>query len=102
MELDVGVVTVEYLPEPQPPVYDFLCDMLLDPYTGTDEDYEDDDWGGNWDDNGVYEFSRDGLLSRANNWANDSAINESEKNDLLSWVEALPWRNDMVSLHLGR
>ena len=102
MGLDVGVVTFEYLPEPEPSVYEFLYDLLFNPYTGIDENYEDDDWGGNWDDNGMYEFSCDGLLRRANNWANDRAINESEKNDLQSWVEALPWQNDMVTLHLGR
>ena len=102
MGLDVGVVTFEYLPEPQPPVHDFLYDMLLDPYTGIDEEYEDDDWGGNWDDNGMYEFSHDGLISRARNWADGHSISESAKNDLLSWVEDLPWQNDMVSLHIAR
>lgn len=106
MGLDVGVVTFEYLPEPQPPVHDFLCDMLLDPYTGIDEEYEDDrslyeEWSGRWDNNGMYEFSHDGLISRARNWADDHSMGESAKNDLLSWVEELPWQNDMVSLHLG-
>ena len=101
MGLDVGVVTFEYLPEPRPPVYDFLHAMLLDPYTGIDEGYEDDDWGGSWDDNWMHEFSRDGLTSRAKNWASDHSISQSGEIDLLNWIEALPWRNDMVSLHLG-
>lgn len=100
MGLDVGVVTFEYLPAPQPPVYDFLCDLLFDPYTGIDEGY--DYWGGYWENNGMYEFSRDGLISRAKNWAGDRSLSQSGENDLLNWVEALPWRNDMISLHLGR
>ena len=41
MGLDVGVVTFEYLPQPQPPVYDFLYGLLLDPYTDIDEEYDD-------------------------------------------------------------
>ena len=41
MGLDVGVVTFEYLPQPQPPVYDFLYDLLLHPYTDIDEEYDD-------------------------------------------------------------
>ena len=102
MGLDVGVVTFEYLPEPQPPVHDFLYDLLLDPYTGIDEEYEDDDWGGSWDDNGMYEFSRSGLTSRAKIWAGDRSIGQSGENGLLNWIEALPWRNDIVSLHIGR
>ena len=102
MGLDVGVVTIEYSPDPQPPVYGFLYDLLLNPYTGVDEDDDDDIWGDSWTDNGVYEFERVGLTSRAINWANDHAISESEKDDLLSWVADLPWRNDMVTLHLGR
>lgn len=65
MGLDVGVVKFEYLPEPQPPVYDFLYDLLLDPDTGVGNDYDNDDWGDSWSDNGVYEFERTGLISRA-------------------------------------
>ena len=42
------------------------------------------------------------LRHRAVNWADDHGINESVKNDLLNWLEALPWRDDMVMLHLGR
>ena len=41
MGLDVGVVTFEYPPQPQPPVYDFLYDLLLHPYTDIDEEYDD-------------------------------------------------------------
>ena len=61
MGLDVGVVTIEYMPDPPPPAYDFLYDMLLKPYTGIDEGYDDDDWGGGWNDNGIYEFKRENL-----------------------------------------
>ena len=104
MGLDVGVVAINYIPDPQPPVYDFLYDMLLNPYTGIDDGHDDDEeyWGGSWSGNEFYEFGRAGLISRVENWARARAVSMAEKDDLISWVEALPWHDDMVMLHLGR
>ena len=44
MGLSVGVVSIEYLDEPQPPVSDFLKDLAMDPPVGSDED-DGDYWG---------------------------------------------------------
>ena len=102
MGLDVGVVTIEYMDSTGQPVEEFLSDLLLSPYTGVDGDYDDEEnWGGSWADNGLYEFGRAGLISRASNWADDHEISPQERTALLSWVKALPWRDDMVILHLG-
>ncbi len=104
MGLDVGVVTIEYMSQPKLPVYDFLFDLLLNPYTGSgdEEDGDEEIWGGAWADNGLYEFGRARLTCRAVNWATDRAINSAERADLLSWIAHLPWRDDRVMLHLGR
>ena len=55
MSLDVGVVTVEYMDPPSEAVHEFLFDLLLNPYTGIDDEENDDDefWGGSWSDNGL-------------------------------------------------
>ena len=104
MSLDVGIVTIEYMDSPAQPAEEFLFDLLLNPYTGVDDDENDDDefWGGSWSGNGLYEFGRAGLISRVENWARARAVSMAEKDDLISWVEALPWHDDMVMLHLGR
>ena len=103
MGLDVGVVTIEYMEPLSKSIHDFLFDLLLNPYTGIDDDYDDEeDWGGSWADNGLYEFKRESLRSRAVNWSDDMGIGPSESDALLSWVEALPWRDNYVMLHLGR
>ena len=103
MSLDVGVVTIEYMDSPAPPIEEFLFDLLLNPYTGVDDDENDDDefWGGSWSGNGLFEFGRSGLITRAGKWADDHDISPLDRTALLSWVEALPWHDDMVMLHLG-
>ena len=102
MGLDVGVVTVNYLTRPGEPVFGFLFDLMLDPYTGMGDDSEyDDTWGGGWDNNGLYEFSRIGLRKRANNWANERDCGPSEKAKLRRWIRNLPWEGDHIMLHLG-
>lgn len=105
MALDVWAVRTEYqgLKRPGPPVYDFLFDLLLNPFTGkSDDPWDDDDtWGGSWNSNGLYEFSRVGLRKRANNWANQKGLGQSEKAKLRRWIRSLPWQGDLITLHLG-
>ena len=107
MDLDVGVVTVEYLRTPTQIVQDFLFDLLLDPYAGVDNDDGEDDrnlyeeWSGRWENNALCELWRDALLARAGNWANEKAIGVSERAALMNWVAALPWQDDgRIMLHL--
>ena len=100
MGLDIGVVTIEYMSQPEQPVHDFLFDLFLNSDAGFDDD--DETWGGSWAGNGLYEFGHAGLISRADNWANSRAMSSLERAELLSWVADLPWRDDRVMLHLGR
>ena len=70
MGLDIWAVRTEYqgLKRPAAPIYDFLSDLMINPFTGESDDPWDDDhtWGGSWGNNGLYEFSRVGLRKRAN------------------------------------
>ena len=104
MGFDAWAVKTEYqtLDLSSPPIYDFLFDLMLDPYTGQDDEFEDDDvWGGSWENNGLYEFSRVGLRKRANNWANDKNLSQADKARMSRWVSSLSWQNDHIMLHLG-
>lgn len=102
MSLSIGVVNIEYLPQPAEPVYGFMRDLLLYPSTGVGDDpYDDVLWGGSWANNGVYEFTRAGLRKRANNWANRHNMDASEKAKLRRWIRNLPWQDEYITLHLG-
>ncbi len=104
MGMDVWTVKTEYtcLKRPAPPIYDFLFDLMLDPDTGYEYDpwESDDTWGGSWDNNGLYEFSRVGLRKRANNWANRKGLGQAEKAKLRRWIRNLPWQDDYIMLHM--
>ena len=63
MSLSVGVVSIEYLEQPAPPVRDFLVDLSSNSYTGLN----DDDEGAFWAEGGLFECESDGLMSRAVN-----------------------------------
>ena len=105
MGMDVWAVRAEYLhlKRPNPPIYSFLFDLMLNPDTGLGDDSWDDDdtWGGSWDNNGLYEFSRVGLRKRANNWANRRGLGQAEKAKLRRWIRNLPWQDDLIMLHIG-
>lgn len=64
MSLSIGVVNIEYLPQPPEPIYGFMKALMLDPLCGVGDD--DDLWGGSWSSNALYEFNRISLRKRAN------------------------------------
>ena len=97
MALSVGVVSIEYLAEPQPPVSDFLKYLAMNPNLGLDDgDY----WGGGWGENIFLEFELSALMERADSWCAERGIGASGRADLLAWVSSLPSRDDYVMLHL--
>lgn len=106
MALDVGIVRVEYLSVPRFPVEAFFRDLMLNPELGLDEDdLEDDEYwdGGNNAGNAFYEFEREGLAKRANGWATKEKLGSLDRENLLKWVENLPYRSDTdtIMLHLS-
>ena len=95
MGLSVGVVSIDYLDEPQPPVSDFLKDLVLNPNLGVD------DWGGGWEGNSFLEFHRRAMSNRARKWCTQNGIDEAGRIAIRTWIAALPWRDGYVMLHLG-
>lgn len=105
MGFNVWAVKTEYrsLKLPGPPINDFLLDLIFDPFAGQEDDPwdHDDTWGGSWDNNGLYEFSRLNLRKRANQWANSKNLDQAEKAKMRRWIRNLPWEDDRITLHMG-
>ncbi|MYC33762.1 MAG: hypothetical protein F4X64_11375 [Chloroflexi bacterium] len=103
MGLSIGVVTIDYLPQPPQPMYKFMQDLMADPGVGTDMDLFDDaePWEAGDGENVFYEFERDELLRRADGWAAKQHIDAADRATLLQWVDHLPYRGDFIMLHLG-
>lgn len=97
MALSVGVVSIDYLDEPQPPVSDFLKDLALNPNLGNDGDY----WGGGWEENTFLEFEQATLAERADNWCAERGIDASGRTTLMTWLSGLSWRDGYIMLHLA-
>ncbi len=100
MGLSVGVVSIDYLDEPQPPVSDFLKELAMNPDLGVGED-DGDSWGGGWGENTFLEFEQPTLTERAGNWCTEKGVSASERTALMTWLSGLPWREGYVILHLG-
>ena len=100
MGLSVGVVSIDYLDEPQPPVSDFLKDLAENPDTGLDQD-DNDNWSGGWGENTFLEFELSALIERSNDWCTERGISANGRTVVTTWVSSLPSRSGYVMLHLA-
>jgi len=91
----VGVVSIDYLDDPKPPVSDFLMHLLLNPHLRIDDESDD------WSNNSFLEFKKSSLRKRARIWSSEKAIEPKEQKYLMRWLSRLPWKDDYVMLHLG-
>ena len=103
MSLSIGIVNIEYLPQPCQPMYRFMQDLMVDPNVGTDMDlfHKTTPWEAGDGENVFYEFERDELLRRADGWAAKQQIDAADRSTLLQWVDDLPYRGDFIMLHLN-
>ncbi len=106
MSLSIGVVNINYLEPPGPPVYRFMWALLENPAVGLGDDRSDEVdgyWDGGSGENAFCEFDREGLAARANGWATGQGLSAAERASLLDWVDALPYRVDTgaIMLHLS-
>ncbi len=93
MGLDVGVVQIEYLERPAEPVYGFLWSMA--------EHQDEQEWGGWWEGSAFVETTQLDMLTRAAVYATEHNLTAENRSDLESWIKDLPWKGDMIMLHLG-
>ena len=107
MSLSIGVVNIQYLQQPVQPMYGFMQALMENPEVGLGED-PDAEVDGFWDGGGnggnsFYEFDHEGLAHRAEGWASEQNLSDAERENLLNWIENLPYRNDTdtIILHLS-
>ena len=93
MGLDVGVVDIEYLERPRAAVYRFLCHLA--------ENAWEADWCGGTGEETFVQYVRDTLLEQANEFASRDAPTESERDGIRAWIDGLPWKDDVIMLHLS-
>ena len=95
MGTDIGVVTIEHLERPDEPVYGFIQELpsLLDS--------DNSSWSGAWEGNFFLQTDRQRLLAASRYYAGQHRLSTHEREELAEWVNsALPWKGDVVMLHL--
>ena len=102
MGLSLGITEIRYLDIPGFPVDAFFRDLKSGPISWPDN-YDGDDywWGGGWDNNGMYEFTRESLEGQAKIWARRKKITSAERKRLLRWIAKLPYVDDCMMFHIG-
>ena len=114
MGLSVGVVSIEYRHDPPEPIPDFFRDLIEDQNIGDFADYgdfDDDDgdgdeggggfgyWCGIMDDVGILDFDQYRLMERAETWCRERNLDDVRRQELLTWLTNLPWKDGSVRLH---
>ena len=95
MGMDVWVVKMEHVDSPKGPVKDFLFQLAIN------VDWDDDVWGGGWNGNVFFEAVRDDFERKAREYASEKGLSQKDTAALVSWVEALPWERDDITLTLN-
>ena len=93
MGLDVGTVQIGYLARPDKSTYDFLWHLNLNA--------EQADWNGSTAENTFVEFTRDNMLARMNEFASEGKVSPSDAEEIRSWIDGLPWQDNVIMLHLS-
>ncbi len=93
MGMDVWAVKTEHIDSPKGSVREFLFDLA-------GEDLPEG-WIGGWDGNVFLQILREDLERRARDYTSEQCLSQTDADKLLSWVEALPWERDDITLHLG-
>ena len=92
MGLDVGVVQVDYLARPDGSAYHFLWHL--------NENADEADWNGSSAENTFVQYTRETLWAQLHDYASGNDLSESERHGLRSWIDGLPWKDDLIMLHL--
>ena len=92
MGLDVGVIQVDYLPRPVGQAYRFLWYL--------NENADGADWNGSTAENTFAQYTRETLWAQLRDYASRNDLSESERRGLRRWIDDLPWKDDLITLHL--
>ena len=93
MSLDIGVVQIEYLRQPREAAYKFAWHLARE----WDERY----WEVSSGPNVFIELEYEHMVERARRYIASEGLGVNEAHHIMRWVRALPWRGEVVMLHLG-
>ena len=93
MGLDVGVVRIEYLRQPGSAAYHFAWHLA--------REWDDECWQVSSGANVFIELGYDHVVERAARYIESKGLGASDAHQVMRWVRGLPWRGDVVMLHLG-
>ena len=93
MGLDVGVVSIEYLSRPGGATYDFLWYLNVNA--------EQAEWLTGAEGSTFIEITSDTMDEQLCRFQSKNKISPGDIEGVRRWIDALPWKNDVIMLHLG-
>ena len=93
MGLDIGVVNIKYIDRPGGAALKFAS------YLG--ENYWDADWGFSEGENIIVENTKETMFQLVDDYAKSEGLGSDDKAAIQKWVHSLPWKDDVVMLHLS-
>ena len=92
MDAYVGLVRFDYLKTPQGTILDFL-EFLAD-------NSDEADWQLGAYHNVIVEYESANLLAQVDAFEKEKALSPDAKVTVLAWVSQLPWKDNVITLHL--
>ena len=93
MGLDIGVVKIDYLGQPGSAAYHFAWHLA--------REWDDECWQVSSGANVFIELGYDHMVERAVRYIASEGLGVSDAHQVMRWVRTLPWRGEVVMLHLG-
>ncbi len=93
MGLDIGVVKLDYLERPEKTAYDFARHLAA---------HSDEvEWSVFAEGNIFVELTRDTMISLMDGYVSDKKLDQEDAKTVGRWVDALPWTDHVIMLHLN-
>ena len=93
MSMHVGSVNIDYLDYPGDAPTKFLWYIASNP-----SGYDWEVWS---DGNHFVEYTYDRAIELASEYVRSESVGTNEAHQVFRWVRSLPWRRDVVMLHLS-
>ena len=94
MAMDVGVVTIDY--SMSPPTESLEC------YARELKEYDEGEcWRIASDGHVFLDIEHDTMVRHATAYITSAGLAQADAQQIMSWLEGLPWQNDTIILHFG-
>ena len=93
MGLDIGAVQIKYMERPGGVALKFAWYLAVHSHEAG--------WEVGSDGNVIAEYDLDTVLGLVNDYVKSEGLGSDDKAAILKWVHSLPWKNDVVMLHVN-